>query len=323
MAARSQSGVRCGLDIAAVLLIATCAATGCLSTSPKVVKIGFVAPFEGRYREIGDQVIPAARLAVRDYASRFPDNHLVIELVAYDDRGIPSLAVEQANKLISDPEVAVVVGHWRDETTQAALPVYEKAGIPLITFSLADLPAGGDVENWSPSLDDMQQLAVDWNKTQASPIGLMLDNGDDAADAAAVLTLSATHPAGNAAIGGPVWGLNQFHALAADSGITLYFVSGAAYPEDLSDDNWMPARVTDFVSGYEKSSLGAPPGLLSVTAYTVTWQAIEQAAAQAGIQSVMSAPGAATFDATGRRERAPIYLYRWVNGRPHLVKRLR
>lgn len=51
-----------------LLALATLAA-GCASVDP-VVKIGLVAPFEGRHRAIGYDAIYSARLAVRDQCRR-------------------------------------------------------------------------------------------------------------------------------------------------------------------------------------------------------------------------------------------------------------
>ena len=73
-------------------------ATGCQKTDP-VVKIGLVAPFEGRYRPIGYDVIYSARLAVREInAAGGIDGHRVA-LVALDDGGDPQLAL-------------MLHGHW-------------------------------------------------------------------------------------------------------------------------------------------------------------------------------------------------------------------
>ena len=298
--------------------LAVLSATGCLSTSPRVVKIGLVAPFEGRYREIGDQVIAAARDAVREYAIRYPNNGRVIELVAYDDRGTASLAVDQARKLVADPDVAVVIGHWRDETTQAALPVYQKAGKAVIVYSPADLSTGGSVENLSPALEDLQTLAESW--AQNNDAKVMVDSGDDALASAEQLT---AEPPSSKLVGSPVWGLSQFHALAPTGGPNLYFVTGAAYPADLSDQDWPAARVKSFVTGYEVDSLGAPPGLLSVSAYEATWLAIERIARDDSAPSPISDFTDITFGPDGRRSQAPIYLYEWQGQAARLVSRLR
>src|SRR5690349_15341217 len=75
--------------------------------SPRVVKIGLVAPFEGRYRSIGYDVIPAVRLAIREFAKENA-TRLSVELVAYDDGGVPERALLQAQKLVSDPQIRTV-----------------------------------------------------------------------------------------------------------------------------------------------------------------------------------------------------------------------
>ncbi|MGQ0600780.1 MAG: ABC transporter substrate-binding protein [Anaerolineales bacterium] len=114
--------------------------TACAVTRP-VVKVGLVAPFEGRYREIGYEVIYAARLAVREANAAGGVAGYSIELLALDDAGDPEMAVEQARKLATDPQVVGVVGHWRAETTEAAAAIYESDGIPLLATGLiGELP---------------------------------------------------------------------------------------------------------------------------------------------------------------------------------------
>ncbi len=93
------------------------------STAP-VVKIGLVAPFEGRYRAIGYEAIYAARLAIREINTTGGVNGVRVELIALDDGGGRDTAIEQARKLAFDPQVIAVVGHYRPDTTGAAIDVY-------------------------------------------------------------------------------------------------------------------------------------------------------------------------------------------------------
>ncbi|MBN1313970.1 MAG: ABC transporter substrate-binding protein [Anaerolineales bacterium] len=101
------------------------------STQP-VVRIGLVAPFEGRHREIGYDLIYSARLAVREWNAAGGVENYRIELVAMDDGGDPEMAVLAAQSLAVDPDVVCVMGHWLPETTAAARPVYEQAGLLFI-----------------------------------------------------------------------------------------------------------------------------------------------------------------------------------------------
>ncbi len=105
--------------------------SACASTAP-VIKIGLVAPFEGRYRPVGYDAIYAARLAVREQNAQGGVGGYRVELVAYDDGGDAQAAVERARQLALDPQVVAVIGHYRVETTRAAWEVYSRKVLPLI-----------------------------------------------------------------------------------------------------------------------------------------------------------------------------------------------
>lgn len=126
---------------AGLLLTALGLLTGCAVTRP-VVKIGLVAPFEGRYRAVGYEVIYAARLAVREANAAGGVAGYSVELVALDDSGGPDQALEQVRKLAADPQVVGALGHWLAATTQAAAPEYPRLGLPLLATGAGSLPAG-------------------------------------------------------------------------------------------------------------------------------------------------------------------------------------
>lgn len=107
--------------------------TSCLSTPP-VLKIALVAPFEGEHRAIGYDAIYSARLAVREINEQGGINGRKIALVALDDAGDVQLAQETAASLTLDPDVIAVVGHWRPDTSTAAAPIYNAASLTLITL---------------------------------------------------------------------------------------------------------------------------------------------------------------------------------------------
>lgn len=162
---------------------------GCAVTRP-VLKIGLVAPFEGRYRDVGYEVVFAVRLAVREINAAGGVGGYSVELVALDDSGDEQMAVEQARKLQTDASVIAVIGHWRENTTLAAAPEYERAGIPLIAPSaITQLPAS-TFKLWSPSpchlvtsfgcfesLEDLELAAVE-NITLTVPAPLPADSTD-------------------------------------------------------------------------------------------------------------------------------------------------
>jgi ABC-type branched-subunit amino acid transport system substrate-binding protein len=307
--------------IGCAVAVTLCA--GCLQTTPDVVKIGLVAPFEGRYREVGYDVIPAARLAVREWAAQNPDADLVFEIVAYDDAGDPRSAVEQARRLVMDPEVAVVIGHWRENTTAAALPTYAEAGLPVVTFSMADLQHEPSIVNLSPTEADYRDVVEEWGAAQDISINLLLDCSADLTESVSQLGSAAASDRDTVVVGGPCWGLGQFYALAGGQAEGLFFVSGAAKPDDMAGGEWTAEQSASFVEGYQEGSLGAPPGMLAATAYQAAWLAISRLAGERGIEGFDSPVGGLDFDGSGRLLNAPIYLYAWDEGERELIARLR
>lgn len=131
------------------LLGAALLAAGCASVDP-VVKIGLVAPFEGRDRAIGYDAVYSARLAVREINAAGGVGGYRVALVALDDRGDAVRAEEAAASLAVDPGVVAVVGHYLPETTAAAAPIYAGDGLTLLPAGAppfaerdpAQLPAG-------------------------------------------------------------------------------------------------------------------------------------------------------------------------------------
>jgi ABC-type branched-subunit amino acid transport system substrate-binding protein len=114
-----------------LLLIAVCGLSlaGCAfpgSVKP-TVKIGLSAPFEGRYRELGYDVLYAVRLAVRQRNEAGGiGRRFLVELVALNDFDEPAEAILQAREMGVDPGVLGVLGGWSPDTARAAAPEYER-----------------------------------------------------------------------------------------------------------------------------------------------------------------------------------------------------
>lgn len=128
------------LALAISLLLAACGVV------EPVVKIGLVAPFEGRHRALGYDAVYAARLAVRQVNAAGGVGGARVALVALDDGGDRELARQTAASLVVDPDVVAVVGHGLSPTTEAALPLYGKADLVLLPLGQAPFapvdPAG-------------------------------------------------------------------------------------------------------------------------------------------------------------------------------------
>jgi hypothetical protein len=134
-----------------LVLLASCRFPG--SVEP-TVKIGLVAPFEGRYRDLGYEVLYAVRLAVRQRnATGGIAGSCLVELVALNDFDEAAEAAQQARELAADAGVLGVLGGWSKEAAQAAAPEYERLGLAFLRPGTDWTAAGSPpAEGADPSL---------------------------------------------------------------------------------------------------------------------------------------------------------------------------
>lgn len=297
------SRVFCGLCLAFGI-------SSCVPSTRPTVKIGLVAPFEGRYREIGEEVIYSARLAMREANASGGLGGYSVELMALDDDGDPAQAAEQARKLATDPQVVGVIGDWLDSTTVAAAPVLDEAGIPFLATTIAaDLPATA-FRLW---LTESAYLA-------AAPDSLHCPLPCDDLETLDWL-LSPTLPHTHTLTGPPLWGLRQFPRLAPDAAEGIYFIAPAPLPANSTDPT--------FADRYRAVSPGVEPRFLAVLAYDaaeILFSAIERDAqaagkpTRAGVAAALATTdysglsGRFTFDADHNWTAAEGWLYQWHDG---------
>ncbi len=147
--------------------------TGCASVSP-VVKIGLAAPFEGENRAIGYDVIYAARLAVREINEAGGIGGYRVALVALDDGGDPELARQTAVSLSLDPAVVAVLGHWQEETTAVAQPIYAQNNLPFIPMGESPFGAA-DPAIYPPDFLEKYQVVSPFEETAGPYAGSTYD----------------------------------------------------------------------------------------------------------------------------------------------------
>lgn len=108
-------------------------AFGCAVIKPgQTIKIGMGAPMTGDNAAFGQDISQGAKIAMTDAGQL---NGFSFELVAQDDGGTAEGGAAVANKLVSDPSVVAIEGHIFSGATKAAIPIYEKAGLPMMSPS--------------------------------------------------------------------------------------------------------------------------------------------------------------------------------------------
>jgi len=122
--------------LALSLFAVSIALIGC-GEDDKIIKIGHVAPLTGGIAHLGKDNENGARLAIEQAnAAKTKINNKEVQfvLVAEDDQADPKVGTTVAQKLV-DAKVKGVVGHLNSGTSIPASPIYNTAGIPVISGS--------------------------------------------------------------------------------------------------------------------------------------------------------------------------------------------
>ncbi|MBN1259160.1 MAG: branched-chain amino acid ABC transporter substrate-binding protein [Anaerolineae bacterium] len=146
----------------------------------ETIKVGYVGPTTGDYSAFGIDITRGAELAV---AAKPEINGFAIELVVEDTQGTPEQGAAVANKLASDPRIVAIDGHTFSGSTEVAIPIYEDAGIVMVSPSATtpDLTKTSSlVFNRVAFTDEMQGEAAAnyiYNTLGIRRIALMHDGG--------------------------------------------------------------------------------------------------------------------------------------------------
>src|SRR5712692_476957 len=126
------------IRLSLALLAAAVAVMGCGREADKgEIKIGHVGPLTGQIAHLGKDNENGARLAIEEANAakiRIDGKEVKFVLVAEDDQADPKVGTTVAQKMV-DAKVAGVVGHLNSGTSIPASPIYNQAGIPVISGS--------------------------------------------------------------------------------------------------------------------------------------------------------------------------------------------
>ena len=290
--------------------------TACLPPSlPRVIKIGLVAPFEGRYRHVGYDAIYAARLAVREINAAGGVAGWSLELVAYDDRADTELAQVTARNLVSDPDVVAVIGHYRQASTDAASAVYAEAEMPLLVVGAWLTPVGAPLWHMAPPPEQVADAMLETANLPpltSPPVGGIFPFNSALVEGT---FLFASPPSGGTE-GGTVWREG------------MLFVTPYPLPQDLPGlEAWDAA--------YRAVGPHVPaPGIYALPTYEAVYALAEAIAAavdsgarpsRAGVAAALpgvrrdGALGTITWDEMGYWRDMPLYEYVWEQAGARLV----
>jgi len=96
----------------------------------KAIKVGFMCPLSGRLATIGHEFLKGALIAMREAEVI---QNIRLELYVADTKGDPLISMKEAEKLIEQEGVEVVVGAVLSSTTISAAKCASEKGIPFIS----------------------------------------------------------------------------------------------------------------------------------------------------------------------------------------------
>lgn len=127
-----------GLLVTAMLTVAGCSSTTPTTTTAAakgVIKIAVAGPQTGDNSEYGIGFSNAATLMAKQWNAKGGVNGKTVEIVKFDDKNSPEEAVSVANKIASEKDIPVVIGHFSSGVSMAAAPIYEQNKIVEISPS--------------------------------------------------------------------------------------------------------------------------------------------------------------------------------------------
>ena len=134
-----MKNTKLALCVAAALALAACSKEAPKSGAQggAEVKIGHVGPLTGGIAHLGKDNENGARLAIEEAnaaGAKIGGKDVKFVLVAEDDQADPKVGTTVAQKLV-DAGVVGVVGHLNSGTSIPASPIYNQAGLPVISGS--------------------------------------------------------------------------------------------------------------------------------------------------------------------------------------------
>jgi branched-chain amino acid transport system substrate-binding protein len=132
------------LFTAALILVAAA------GLNAQVIKIATQSPLSGGQTAFGEQLKLGAQYAIEEAQAKFKALGFDLQLAAYDDQANPDTGVSNANRIINDPDILGVVGHFNSGVMIPSSEVYKTVNLVVVS------PA-----NTNPKVTDRKLANVD------------------------------------------------------------------------------------------------------------------------------------------------------------------
>ncbi len=118
------------ISLAFIIVLALSVLSGCAASGKKSedgpIKIAVAFPMTGDNAEYGKSFLLAAQIKVDEWNAAGGVLGRTIELVNYDDKNSGEEAASIAQKIVSDPSIIGVLGHFSSGVSMVAAPIYDE-----------------------------------------------------------------------------------------------------------------------------------------------------------------------------------------------------
>jgi len=112
--------------VAASMALALCGSAG---AAEKSIKIATQSPLSGDQSVIGVDIKRGAEMALEQLSGPLVDMGFKIDLAPFDDQANPDAGVANAKRIVSDPAILSVVGHYNSGVQIPSSEVYHTSGL--------------------------------------------------------------------------------------------------------------------------------------------------------------------------------------------------
>ncbi|MCP3444639.1 branched-chain amino acid ABC transporter substrate-binding protein [Bradyrhizobium sp. CCGUVB14] len=112
------------------LMLLSCAAT---AQDKGAIKIVTQSPLSGQQSVAGEGIMLGAQLAVAQFAKQLTDMGFQLSLQPENDQATPNVGVANANRILNDPAVLGVVGHYNSGVAIPSSEVYAKDNLAMVS----------------------------------------------------------------------------------------------------------------------------------------------------------------------------------------------
>jgi len=98
-----------------------------------VIKIATQSPLSGGQAVLGEAIKLGAQLAIEEHKGPIENAGFTVKLVPFDDQARPNVGVANAQRIVAEPNVLLVIGHLNSGVALPSSEVYKRADLAMVS----------------------------------------------------------------------------------------------------------------------------------------------------------------------------------------------